>query len=85
MTGREIPATESNHMKKVEASKIQPKKKQFQEVFDTKGKPVAGLWQRNGRYYAQLTFKVGGYTKKKQLLLLDYLPPQQQSLIGARH
>ena len=56
-------------MKKVKTQKNQPKKKQFQKVLDTKGKPVTGLWQRNGRYYAQLTLKAEGRSKNTKLAL----------------
>ena len=69
MTGCETPTTERNNMKKSKTPKIQPKKKQFQKVLDTKGKPVTSLWQRNGRYYAQLTLKDGGRTKNTKLAL----------------
>ncbi len=56
-------------MNKVKTLKIQPKKKQFQKVLDTKGKTVTSLWQRNGRYYAQLTLKDEGRTKNTKLAL----------------
>ena len=56
-------------MKKFKTPKNQPKKKQFQKVLDTKGKPVTSLWQRNGRYYAQLTLKDEGRTKNTKLAL----------------
>ena len=69
MTGFETPTTESNNNKKVKTHKSQPQKKQFQKVLDTKGKPVTGLWQRNGRYSAQLTLKAEGRLKNTKLAL----------------
>jgi integrase len=45
----------------------------FAKVFDGRKQPIRGLWVRNGRYYAQLTFEDGNTLEKKtrRVPLLD--------------
>ena len=51
------------NMKKSKTRQSQSSKWKFHKVLDTRGKPVPNLWQRNGRFYAQLTVTEGGRSK----------------------
>ena len=51
------------NMKKNKTRQSQSSKWKFHRVLDTRGKPVANLWKRNGRFYAQLTVTEGGRLK----------------------
>ena len=51
------------NMKKSKTRQSQSSKWKFHKVLDTRGKSVPNLWQRNGRYYAQLTVTEGGRSK----------------------
>jgi integrase len=62
------------------ASKQQPTgqhgqshKNTFAKVLDGRKQPIRGLWVRNGRYYAQLTFEDGntGEKKTRRVALVD--------------
>ncbi len=56
-------------MKKNKTPQRQASKWKFHKVLDTRGKPVPNLWQRNGRYYAQLTLREEGKVKNTKLPL----------------
>ena len=56
-------------MKKNKTHQRQASKWKFHKVLDTRGKPVPNLWQRNGRYYAQLTLREEGKVKNTKLPL----------------
>lgn len=59
----------------------------FTKVLDGRKQPVRGLWKRNGRYYAQLTFEDASTgakkTKRASLLDKDGSVPQSDSLAVA--
>ena len=57
------------NMKKSKTRQNQSSKWKFHKVLDTRGKPVPNLWQRNNRFYAQLTLKEDGKTKNTKLPL----------------
>src|ERR1700749_1972733 len=54
--------TESNQQT---SSKHQSHDSIFAKVLDGRKQPIRGLWIRNGRYYAQLTFEDGNTGEKK--------------------
>ena len=58
----------------------QSTKTQFSKVTDSRGRPVRGLWQRNGRFYAQL--RVPG---KKSPIKVPLLDPDGKPLQTVRH
>ena len=69
---------EGYNMKKSKTRQSQSSKWKFHRVLDTRGKPVANLWKRNGRFYAQLTVTEGGRLKNTKR------PIQSTSLAAAK-
>src|SRR5437899_367972 len=62
-------ATQSNQP----ADKRQSHASKFTKVLDGRKQPIRGLWVRNGRYYAQLTFEDGntGQKQTRRVPLVD--------------
>jgi len=50
-------------MKKIKTHQSRRLKWKFHRVSDTRGNPIPNLWQRNNRFYAQLTLKEHDRTK----------------------
>jgi len=63
MIGYEQNTSIRTNVKKTKTHQSKPSKWKFHRVLDTRGNPVPNLWQRNGRYYAQLTLRAEGKVK----------------------
>jgi integrase len=69
MTGYEQTNNIRIYVKTIKTHQSKPSKWKFHKVLDTRGNPVPNLWQRNGRYYAQLTLKGEGKQKNTKISL----------------
>ena len=68
-------------MKKTKTHQSKASRWAFRKVLDAKGNPIPNLWQRNGRYYAQITLTEEGRKKNtKRPLNANTLPEAREGL-----
>src|SRR5664279_20954 len=51
------PDMESDGSRRTVVSQNQHRQATYSKVMDKRKRPIRGLWERNGRYYAQLTIE----------------------------